>query len=104
MIYSADESTFPAKYKQVFKRLVMSVCSAMWGLVSPVDQHRVHMELSGFLPAIDRLEGLAEVAAAAGGFLLLGHSLVDDTEAGMLAVLEAHSRAHGKRRRVAEEK
>jgi hypothetical protein len=97
---AAEGDAFPAKYKQVFKRLVMSVCMALWNLVSLAAQHQVRLELSRFLPLIDQLESCAEVAGAAAGFLRIGHALVDETERGMLEVLRAHSQHHRQRKQL----
>ena len=98
MLASADGDAFPAKYKQVFKRLVMSVCMAIWNMVSLAAQQQVRIELCRFLPQIDQLEEAEDVAAAAAGFLTIGHNLVDDTERNMVEVLQAHSHHHRKRK------
>mmetsp|Transcript_12867 Transcript_12867/g.21007 ORF Transcript_12867/g.21007 Transcript_12867/m.21007 type:complete len:414 (+) Transcript_12867:71-1312(+) len=98
MLSSAEDDAFPAKYKQVFKRLVMSVCMAIWNMVSLAAQQQVRLELCRFIPQIDQLEANEEVVAAARGFLAIGHSLVDDTERNMVEVLQAHSHHHRKRK------
>lgn len=95
---SAEGDAFPAKYKQVFKRLVMSVCMCIWNMVSLAAQQTVRLELSRFMPMIDQLESREDVASAAAGFLLIGHGLVDSCEASMLEVLLAHSRHHRQRK------
>lgn len=99
-----DGGEFSAKYKAVFKRLVMCVCMSIWqSIVSQEAQQRVRLQLCRFLPQIDQLEGAEEVRVAAAGFLDIGHALLDETEQGVVQVLQAHSRHHRQRRLEEEE-
>lgn len=95
-----DGESVSQQQKVTFKRLVMTVCMAVWNMVSIAQQMAVRQQLLGFLPGIEQLETTDDVEVSAAEFLSIAHAMVDDTECKMFEALELHY-AHHKERKLA---